>query len=211
MLYHRDGHVVSYRSGHVGKFGGAPLSFGSQVKVQGDGVEKLELLVGMEQILVGGVIGIVGGQLLLQAALSALLVAQHGVDLGAQLVGNHVQEDLVAQPVPSPVQAVSVHRRHNAAERVMGLVERWRARRGGHNLSQRGRRQVVGQAGVGILRSLGVEVGPTLVVVVDNELHGLGRFEAVEFVVAEVGGQRTGERGVLVHGDHEMGSVGVSS
>ena len=64
--------------------------------------------------------------------------------------------------------------------------------------------RVVGQAGVGVLGGLDVEVGPAMVVMIDDELHRLGWLDPSERVVAEVGGQRTRERRVLVHGDHKV-------
>ena len=56
-----------------------------------------------------------------------------------------------------------------------------------------------------VLRRLDVELDPPLVMMLDDELHRLLWREANEHVVAKVSGQRSGERGVLSHSDHEVG------
>ena len=50
-------------------------------------------------------------------------------------------------------------------------------------------------------------VGPSLVVVVDDELHRFGGFEPGKVVVAEVCGQSSSESGVLMHCDHKMRGI----
>ena len=98
-----------------------------------------------------------------------------------------------------------MHRGDQPTERMVPGVEGRRPSAGADDLEKRCRGEVVRQAGCRVLRRLDVELDPPLVMMFDDELHRLLWREANERVVAEVSGQRAGERGVLSHRDHEVG------
>ena len=173
--------------------------------MQRERVEELQLLIGVEDVLVGRMLGVGRFESGLQSRLPFEFGGEHLVDTRAQLVGDDVQEDLVGQTVSTVVEPKRVHRGDQPTERVVLGVEGWRPSAGADDLGKRCRGEVIRQAGCRVLRRLDVELDPPLVMMLDDELHRLLWREANEHVVAKVSGQRSGERCVLSHGDHEVG------
>ena len=178
----------------------------TQVEVERQGVEELELLVAFDQMgLVDPPRGLgVGCERRLEPILARDFLRQHGVGLLRELIG-HRNRGRVARPHPElgiavagVVQPPAMHARQQAAKCMPLLVEVGRIARGPRRARDRRGAEPARHAGGGVEHRRGIEVVPAAIVVADDVDHLVERIEGIEPVVAE--GAREGAADIVVLG-----------